>query len=61
MDELQIANEIKLITDYDHLDVCARQRGLTNHPLVTNRHLDLFIETHCNDNTQQPLDGIYSR
>ena len=58
MDESQIANEIKLITDYDHLDVWARQRGLTNHPLVTNRQLDLFIENHCQDNTQQPLDSF---
>ena len=56
MDELQIANEVKLITDYEDLDVWARQRGLTNHPAVTNRHLDIFIENHCSDNTHQQPD-----
>ena len=56
MDESQIANEVKLITDYEDLDVWARQRGLTNHPAFTNRHLDLFIQNHISDNTHQQSD-----
>ena len=45
MDESQIASAVRLITDYDDLDVWARQRGL-------------FIENHCQDNTPQPLDSF---
>ena len=56
MDESQIANEVKLITDYEDLDIWAQQRGLTNHPAVTNRHLDLFIQNHISDNTHQQPD-----
>ena len=53
MDESQIASDVCLITDYEDLDIWARQQGLTNHPIVTNSHLDLFITKHLSDNYQQ--------